>query len=75
MDHHKPASALPLHPPSSPPFKLDEGYSDDTRDQSTAALDPSSEDAMTLPDWLLGHSEVDRAGIPLPLVLPCLLTC
>lgn len=61
-----------LQPPSYPPsfsapslsasFKLDEGYSDETRDQSICDLSPRSNDVMTLPDWVLGHSEADRAG-------------
>lgn len=43
-------------------FKLDEGYSDEPRGQSNCDLNPPSHDVMTLPTWLLGHSEADRAG-------------
>lgn len=43
-------------------FKLDEGYSDETRGQANCDLNPPSHDVMTLPHWLLGHSEADRAG-------------
>lgn len=53
----------PFRAPSfSASFKLDEGYSDETRGQTNCDLNPPSDDVMTLPDWLLGHSEADRAG-------------
>ena len=60
-----------LQPPNYPPnftaslsasFKLDEGYSDEPRGQSNCDLNPPSHDVLTLPNWLLGHSEADRAG-------------
>lgn len=47
-------------PSLSPSFKLDEGYSDDTRSQSEKELVP--ENAMMLPDWVLSQNETDRAG-------------
>ena len=47
-------------PSLSPSFKLDEGYSDETRSQSDK--DIVSDNAMMLPEWVLAQSEVDRAG-------------
>jgi F-box and WD-40 domain protein 1/11 len=47
-------------PSLSPSFKLDEGYSDDTRSQSDK--DIVSDNAMMLPEWILAQSEADRAG-------------
>lgn len=44
----------------SPSFKVDEGYSDDTRSQSDK--EPVTENAMALPDWALLQRESDRAG-------------
>lgn len=49
-------------PPLAASFKLDEGYSDETRSQAENEANPSSEDVMTLPAWVLAHSEADRAG-------------
>lgn len=55
----------------SPSFKLDEGYSDDTRSQ--ADKDLGSDNVMALPSWLLAQSETGRAGkitlFPLPPVV------
>ncbi|CAG8134215.1 unnamed protein product [Penicillium salamii] len=49
-------------PPSlSPSFKLDEGYSDDTRSQ--AEKDLGSDNVMALPNWVLALSEAGRAGM------------
>lgn len=51
------ASSLPA------PYRLDEGYSDETRSQVDKELaDLPSDDVMPLPDWLLANSEEDRAG-------------
>ncbi|KAJ5089568.1 hypothetical protein N7532_008252 [Penicillium argentinense] len=47
-------------PSLSPSFKLDEGYSDDTRSQPDK--ETVSDDAMVLPDWVLSQNEADRAG-------------
>lgn len=47
-------------PSLSPSFKLDEGYSDETRSQSDKDLVPDH--ALMLPDWVLAQSEADRAG-------------
>lgn len=47
-------------PSLSPAFKLDEGYSDDTRSQSDKDLVPDN--VMSLPEWILAQSEADRAG-------------
>ncbi|KAL4921742.1 WD40-repeat-containing domain protein [Aspergillus aurantiobrunneus] len=51
-------------PSLSAPFKVDEGYSDDTRSQADKELlQPPSEDVMSIPDWVLAHSEAERAEI------------
>lgn len=47
-------------PSLSPAFKLDEGYSDDTRSQSDKDL--VADNVMSLPEWVLAQSEADRAG-------------
>jgi F-box and WD-40 domain protein 1/11 len=47
-------------PSLSPSFKLDEGYSDDTRSQ--ADKDLGSDNVMALPNWILAQSEAGRAG-------------
>jgi F-box and WD-40 domain protein 1/11 len=47
-------------PSLSPAFKLDEGYSDDTRSQPDKDL--VSDNVMSLPEWVLAQSEADRAG-------------
>ncbi|KAJ5168331.1 uncharacterized protein N7482_003925 [Penicillium canariense] len=44
----------------SPSFKLDEGYSDDTRSQSDKDL--VADNVTMLPEWVLAQSEADRAG-------------
>lgn len=77
MDRDTPADTgmpnlLRLHannlaaPSLSTSFKVDEGYSDETKSQSDRESKPSTEDVITLPDWLLTHSEADRAGEYLP---------
>ncbi|KAJ6016279.1 hypothetical protein N7540_010870 [Penicillium herquei] len=45
----------------SPSFKVDEGYSDETRSQSDKEL-VATENVMMLPDWVLAQSESDRAA-------------
>lgn len=47
-------------PSLSPSFRLDEGYSDDTRSQ--ADKDLGSDNVMALPNWVLAQSEAGRAG-------------
>ncbi|KAJ5138707.1 uncharacterized protein N7515_003555 [Penicillium bovifimosum] len=54
------AIAPGLSTPLSPTFKLDEGYSDDTRSQ--ADKDLGSDNVMALPNWILAQSEAGRAG-------------
>lgn len=56
------ASAIPPYSTSSlsPSFKVDEGYSDDTRSQSEK--DSINENVMMLPEWVLAQSEASRAG-------------
>jgi F-box and WD-40 domain protein 1/11 len=50
-------------PSLSTPYRLDEGYSDETRSQSDKDLvNVQSDYVMPLPDWLLANSEEDRAG-------------
>ncbi|KAJ5756223.1 hypothetical protein N7533_005766 [Penicillium manginii] len=53
-------------PSLSPSFKLDEGYSDDTRSQSDKELMP--ENVMMLPEWVLSQSETDRAELAYSLL-------
>jgi F-box and WD-40 domain protein 1/11 len=61
-------------PSLSPSFKLDEGYSDDTRSQ--ADKDLGSDNVMALPNWVLAQSEAGRAGkISLSLSLCPLDNC
>ncbi|KAE8357601.1 WD40-repeat-containing domain protein [Aspergillus caelatus] len=56
-------------PPLSTPYRLDEGYSDETRSQVDKELvDLPSDDVMPLPDWLLANSEEDRAEIAYSLL-------
>ncbi|KAH8428187.1 F-box and WD domain protein [Aspergillus melleus] len=50
--------------PSLPtPFKLDEGYSDETKSQADKdfLLNSPANDVMNLPDWLLATSEAEKA--------------
>ncbi|PYH93015.1 WD40 repeat-like protein [Aspergillus ellipticus CBS 707.79] len=56
-------------PSLSAPFKLDEGYSDETRsqpDKEAPALSP--DDVMALPQWVLAHSEAERAELAYTLL-------
>lgn len=44
-------------------FKVDEGYADETKSLAdNESKSPSEDVVMTLPDWVLSHSESDRAG-------------
>lgn len=75
--HLPPSSPDPCPPFTTPSlsapartFKFDEGYSDETKSPSDQGLNPSSSNAMTLPDWMLAQSEHDRAGsLPRPSYL------
>ncbi|KAL2819445.1 WD40-repeat-containing domain protein [Aspergillus granulosus] len=61
-----------LAAPSLPtaPFKVDEGYSDDTRSQADKELSRTpSDDVMSIPEWVLAHNEVERAEIAYNLLL------
>lgn len=50
-------------PSLSAPFKLDEGYSDETRSQPDKDfLNSPPDDVMPLPDWVNAYSEAERAG-------------
>ncbi|KAL2823919.1 WD40-repeat-containing domain protein [Aspergillus cavernicola] len=69
-DASEPPTPLRLYPsdftaPSlSAPFKVDEGYSDDTRSQpDKELLRAPLDDVMPIPDWVLAHSEAERAEI------------
>ena len=65
----------PDFPPSSVAgsFKLDEGYSDETRSQAENEVAQMPDDALKLPGWILAHEESERAGaFNLPKYL-CLL--
>ncbi|KAJ5086572.1 hypothetical protein NUU61_007879 [Penicillium alfredii] len=61
-------TAIPGYPvPSlSPSFKLDEGYSDETRSPSDKDL--ASNHAMMLPDWVLAQSEANRSELAYSLL-------
>ncbi|KAL6232571.1 hypothetical protein BDW75DRAFT_18405 [Aspergillus navahoensis] len=53
----------------SAPFKLDEGYADDTRSQADKELLRTPiDDVMSIPDWVLAHSETERAEIAYSLL-------
>lgn len=43
-------------------FKLDEGYSDETRSQLEAEDGVAQNESMLLPDWILAYRESERAG-------------
>ncbi|KAE8355835.1 beta-TrCP/Slimb protein [Aspergillus coremiiformis] len=56
-------------PSISTPYRLDEGYSDETKSQSDKELaNLPSDDVMPLPDWLLASSKEDRAEIAYSLL-------
>ncbi|OOF98111.1 hypothetical protein ASPCADRAFT_142019 [Aspergillus carbonarius ITEM 5010] len=51
-------------PSLSAPFKLDEGYSDETKSQPDKEfLNPSPDDVMPLPDWVHTYGEAERAEL------------
>ncbi|KAJ0424430.1 WD40-repeat-containing domain protein [Aspergillus carlsbadensis] len=55
---------------STAPFRVDEGYSDDTRSQADKELSRTpSDDVMSIPEWVLAHNEVERAEIAYNLLL------
>ncbi|PKY02568.1 WD40 repeat-like protein [Aspergillus campestris IBT 28561] len=61
--NHTP-SGLPASRPSSTPFRLDEGYSDETKSLPDKELFPApTNDGMTVPGWLLANSEEERAEL------------
>ncbi|KAL2374889.1 hypothetical protein RJZ57_000620 [Blastomyces gilchristii] len=43
--------------------KLDEGYSDETRSQAENEVAQTSDEGVSLPSWILAHSEADRAEL------------
>lgn len=51
-------------PSLSPSFKLDEGYSDETRSQPDKESVP--ENVIMLPDWVFAQGEAHRAGKSCP---------
>ncbi|KAJ5133737.1 hypothetical protein N7476_003046 [Penicillium atrosanguineum] len=53
-------------PSLSPSFKLDEGYSDETRSQSDK--DIGLDNVIMLPEWVLAQSEADRAELAYSLL-------
>ncbi|KAL4882020.1 WD40-repeat-containing domain protein [Aspergillus karnatakaensis] len=70
IDAAEPSIPLRLYPSDlTPPslaasFKVDEGYSDDTRSQpDKELLGTSSDNVMSIPDWVLSHNEAERAEI------------
>ncbi|KAL5048977.1 hypothetical protein BDW71DRAFT_176923 [Aspergillus fruticulosus] len=53
----------------SAPFKVDEGYADDTRSQADKELLRTPiDDVVSIPDWVLAHSETERAEIAYSLL-------
>lgn len=44
-------------------YKLDEGYSDDTKSQLEAEDGVAQNESMLLPDWILAYSDSERAGV------------
>ncbi|KAL3457589.1 WD40-repeat-containing domain protein [Aspergillus heterothallicus] len=63
-------SDLTAPPLSTAPFKVDEGYSDDTRSQVDKELSRTpSDDVMSIPAWVLAHNEAERAEIAYNLLL------
>ncbi|KAL4871638.1 hypothetical protein BDV12DRAFT_17504 [Aspergillus spectabilis] len=74
-DASEPSIPLRLYPsdlstPSlSTSFKVDEGYSDDTRSQTDKELlRTPSDNVMSIPDWVLSHNEAERAEIAYSLL-------
>ncbi|GLA04687.1 hypothetical protein AnigIFM60653_004746 [Aspergillus niger] len=56
-------------PSLSAPFKLDEGYSDETRSQPDKEfLNSPPDDVMPLPDWVNAYSEAERAELAYKLL-------
>lgn len=46
----------------TPSFKVDEGYSDETKSQLENEVTQSTEESSALPGWMLSSNETDRAG-------------
>ncbi|KKZ60812.1 hypothetical protein EMCG_04498 [[Emmonsia] crescens] len=44
-------------------FKLDEGYSDETRSQAENEVAQAPVEGLSLPSWIFTHSEADRAEL------------
>ncbi|KAJ6084074.1 hypothetical protein N7486_010874 [Penicillium sp. IBT 16267x] len=65
---HLQSTNFPRYPAQtlSPSFKVDEGYSDETRSQ--ADKEPVTDHVMMLPDWVLAQSESDRAELAYSLL-------
>ncbi|OAX80436.1 hypothetical protein ACJ72_05232 [Emergomyces africanus] len=56
-------------PPSAPAsFRVDEGYSDETRSQAENEGVHASDEGLSLPSWILAHSETDRAELAYSLL-------
>lgn len=43
-------------------YKVDEGYSDDSRSQVESEEGNVQNDAVLLPDWILAYSDSEKAG-------------
>lgn len=52
----------PMRSPMPSAFKLDEGYSEETRSQAEMEAFQSTRELLEHQDWIMGHSEADRAG-------------
>ncbi|OJD13996.1 hypothetical protein AJ78_05609 [Emergomyces pasteurianus Ep9510] len=49
-------------------FRVDEGYSDETRSQTENEVVQASDEGLSLPNWILAHSESDRAELAYSLL-------
>lgn len=48
-------------------YKLDEGYSDETKSQLEGEDGAAQNESVLLPDWILAYSDSERAGACLAL--------
>jgi len=64
-------------------FRLDEGFSEDTKSQAGSEMPPRPDSRMggttdqepadpQLPDWIMGMSEWERSGTPSAMFISCL---
>jgi hypothetical protein len=58
----QPTTFRPSFHSSSMPYKLDEGYSEDTRSQTENEAAQMTEALLAVPEQIMALSEEDRAG-------------